>query len=71
MATIDPSIALGVKPVQIENPLVAQGRAMESAVNALKYQELQRGLQEEQEVLEEAFEKRILMFLLLLHEEHE
>ena len=50
MATIDPSIALGVKPVQIENPLVAQGRAMESAVNALKYQELQRGLQEEQEV---------------------
>lgn len=50
MATIDPSIALGVKPVQIENPLVAQGRAMEGAVNALKYQELQRGLQEEQEV---------------------
>lgn len=50
MAQIDPSIALGVKPVQIENPLAVQGRAMESAVNALKYQELQRGLQEEQEV---------------------
>ena len=50
MAQIDPSIALGVKPVQIENPLAVQSRAMESAVNALKYQELQRGLQEEQEV---------------------
>jgi len=50
MAQIDPSIALGVKPVQIENPLVVQGRAMESAVNALKYQDLQRGMQEEQEV---------------------
>lgn len=50
MAQIDPSIVLGVKPVQIENPLAVQGRAMEGAVNALKYQELQRGLQEEQEV---------------------
>jgi hypothetical protein len=50
MATIDPSIALGVKPIQIENPLAVQGRAMEGAVNALKYQDLQRGLQEEQEV---------------------
>lgn len=50
MATIDPSIALGVKPIQIENPLAVQGRAMEGAVNALKYQELQRGLQEEEQV---------------------
>lgn len=50
MAQIDPSIALGVKPVQIENPLVVQGRAMEGAVNALKYQDLQRATQEEQEV---------------------
>lgn len=50
MAQIDPNIALGVKPVQIENPLVVQGRAMEGAVNALKYQDLQRGMQEEQEV---------------------
>lgn len=50
MAQIDPSIALGVKPVQIENPLAVQGRAMEGAVNALKYQDLQRGMQEEQEV---------------------
>jgi hypothetical protein len=50
MATIDPSIALGVKPIQIENPLAVQGRAMEGAVNALKYQELQRATQEEQEV---------------------
>jgi hypothetical protein len=50
MAQIDPSIALGVKPVQIENPLAVQGRAMEGAVNALKYQDLQRATQEEQEV---------------------
>jgi hypothetical protein len=50
MATIDPSIALGIKPVQIENPLAVQGRAMEGAVNALKYQDLQRATQEEQEV---------------------
>jgi hypothetical protein len=50
MATIDPSIALGVKPIQIENPLAVQGRAMEGAVNALKYQDLQRSLNEEQEV---------------------
>ena len=50
MAQIDPSIALGVRPVQIENPLAVQGRAMEGAVNALKYQDLQRATQEEQEV---------------------
>ena len=50
MAQIDPSIALGVKPVQIENPLAVQGRAMEGAINALKYQDLQRGLKEEEEV---------------------
>jgi hypothetical protein len=50
MATIDPSIALGIKPVQIENPLAVQGRAMEGAVNALKYQDLQRATQEDQEV---------------------
>lgn len=50
MATIDPSIALGVKPIQIENPLAVQGRAMEGAVNALKYQEMQRGVQEQEQV---------------------
>ena len=50
MAQIDPSIALGVRPVQIENPLAVQGRAMEGAVNELKYQDLQRATQEEQEV---------------------
>lgn len=50
MAQIDPSIALGVKPVQIQDPLTVQSRAMEGAVNALKYQDLQRGMQEEQEV---------------------
>ena len=50
MAQIDSSIALGVKPVQIQDPLTVQGRAMEGAVNALKYQDLQRATQEEQEV---------------------
>jgi len=50
MAQIDPSIALGVKPIQIQDPLTVQSRAMEGAVNALKYQDLQRATQEEQEV---------------------
>ena len=50
MAQIDPSIALGIKPIQIQDPLTVQSRAMEGAVNALKYQDLQRGMQEEQEV---------------------
>lgn len=50
MAQVDPSIALGVKPIQIQDPLTVQSRAMEGAVNALKYQDLQRGMQEEQEV---------------------
>jgi hypothetical protein len=50
MAQIDPSIALGVKPIQIQDPLTVQGRAMEGAVNALKYQDLQRAVNEEQEV---------------------
>lgn len=50
MAQIDPSIALGIKPIQIQDPLTVQGRAMEGAVNALKYQDLQRAVNEEQEV---------------------
>jgi len=50
MAQIDPSIALGVKPIQIQDPLTVQSRAMEGAVNALKYQDLQRATQEDQEV---------------------
>jgi len=54
MATIDPSIAMGYRPVQIENPLnqLAAYSQIQSAqqgqqLNALKMQEYQRGLEEE------------------------
>lgn len=54
MATIDPSIAMGVRPIQIENPLnqLAAYSQIQSAqqgqqLNALKMQEYQRGLEEE------------------------
>ena len=47
MATIDPSIALGVKPVQIEDPVNRFARQQELSVNMMKANEMQRGLQEE------------------------
>jgi hypothetical protein len=54
MATIDPSIAMGYKPVQIENPLnqlaaysQIQGAQQGQQMNMLKMQEYQRGLEEE------------------------
>ena len=50
MAQIDPNIALGFRMPQIQDPLVSAARAQEIGVNALKMQELQRGVQEEQEV---------------------
>jgi hypothetical protein len=50
MAQIDPNIALGFRMPQIQDPVVATARAQEIGVNALKMQELQRGVQEEQEV---------------------
>ena len=50
MAQIDPNIALGFKLPQIENPVNALGRAQEVSINALKMQELQRGLQEEEQL---------------------
>jgi hypothetical protein len=50
MATIDPSIALGVKPVQIEDPVNRFARQQELSVNMMKGQELQRGLQEEEAI---------------------
>jgi CRISPR/Cas system-associated endoribonuclease Cas2 len=50
MAQIDPNIALGFRMPQIQDPLVATARAQEIGVNALKMNELQRGLQEEQEI---------------------
>jgi len=50
MAQIDPNIALGFRMPQIQDPLVATARAQDIGVNALKMQELQRGIQEEQDV---------------------
>ena len=50
MAQIDPNIALGFRMPQIQDPVVATARAQEIGVNALKMQELQRGLKEEQEI---------------------
>jgi hypothetical protein len=50
MAQIDPSIALGFRMPQIQDPVAATARVQEIGVNALKMQELQRGLQEEQEI---------------------
>jgi hypothetical protein len=54
MATIDPSIAMGYKPVQIENPLnqlaaysQIQSGQQGQQLNMLKMQEYQRGLEEE------------------------
>jgi hypothetical protein len=45
MAQIDPNIALGFKQPQIENPVNAFARAQEVGVNALKMQEMQRGVE--------------------------
>jgi hypothetical protein len=50
MATIDSSIALGVKPIQIEDPINRFARQQELSVNMMKANEMQRGMQEEQEV---------------------
>jgi hypothetical protein len=50
MAQIDPNIALGFRMPQIQDPIASTLRAQEVGVNALKMQELQRGLQEEQEI---------------------
>jgi len=50
MERIDPNIALGFRMPQIQDPVAATARVQEVGVNALKMQELQRGMQEEQEV---------------------
>ena len=54
MATIDSNIAMGYKPIQIENPLnqlaaysQIQGAQQSQQLNSLKMQEYQRGLEEE------------------------
>jgi len=50
MAQIDPKIALQFKMPQIQDPLAATARVQDVGLNALKMQELQRGVQEEQEI---------------------
>ena len=50
MAQIDPNIALGFRMPQIQDPLAATARAQDISVNALKMQELQRGMQEEEQL---------------------
>ena len=50
MERIDPNIALGFRMPQIQDPVAATARVQEIGVNALKMNELQRGVQEEQEI---------------------
>jgi hypothetical protein len=45
MAQIDPNIALGFRMPQIQDPVAAAGRVQENGVNALKMQEMQRGVE--------------------------
>jgi hypothetical protein len=46
MATIDSSIALGVKPIQIEDPINRFARQQELSVNMLKGQEMQQAVED-------------------------
>jgi hypothetical protein len=52
MAQIDPNIALGFRLPQIENPVNQFAKAQELSVNALKMQEYQRGLEQENRLRE-------------------
>jgi hypothetical protein len=52
MAQIDPNIALGFRLPQIENPINQFAKAQELNVNALKMQEYQRGLEQENKLRE-------------------
>jgi hypothetical protein len=52
MAQIDPNIALGFRLPQIENPINQFAKAQELNVNALKMQEYQRGLEQENRLRE-------------------
>jgi len=58
MAQIDPNIALGFKQPQFQDPIAATARAQEIGVNALKMNEMQRGL-ESQNKLRELFSQGI------------
>ena len=50
MAQIDPNIALGFKQPQFQDPINQFAKAQELNVNALKMNEMQRGLEEEQQI---------------------
>lgn len=52
MAQIDPNIALGFRMPQIQDPLAATARAQEIGVNALKMNEYQRGIEQENKLRE-------------------
>jgi hypothetical protein len=52
MAQIDPNIALGFRLPQIENPVNQFAKAQELNVNALKMQEYQRGIEQENKLRE-------------------
>jgi hypothetical protein len=52
MAQIDPSIALQFRQPQIQDPIAAAARAQEFGVNALKMQEYQRGIEQENKLRE-------------------
>jgi hypothetical protein len=58
MAQIDPNIALGFKQPQFQDPIAATARAQEIGVNALKMNEMQRGL-ESQNKLRELFSQGV------------
>jgi hypothetical protein len=58
MAQIDPSIALQFRQPQIQDPVAATARAQEIGVNALKMNEMQRGI-ESQNKLRELFSQGI------------
>jgi hypothetical protein len=58
MAQIDPNIALGFRAPQFQDPIAATARAQEIGVNALKMNEMQRGL-ESQNKLRELFSQGV------------
>lgn len=52
MAQIDPNIALGFRMPQLQDPIAAASRAQEFGVNALKMQEYERGIAQENKLRE-------------------
>jgi len=52
MAQIDPNIALGFRMPQIQDPVAATARVQEIGVNALKMNEMQRGLESQNKLRE-------------------